>query len=214
MSRILRAITHAERPLRRLLLETPLLGTEPRLPEQMVCCPQCGRSAKHAARAISARCPFCAAHLPLEHARITGKSTGRITTLGTVHITKRGAARGSIECGMLIVEGRIDGDAAVHGTAVVEHEAHFAGKLKAHSLTIQMGAEFSGAIDISRPAYETAPIDPAIEHAIEPISPEPIVKRRRNIHSRLQEAAVETSIGTTKTQLNTATLNENQRSVG
>jgi len=113
-------------------------------------------------------------------------TTGRITTLGTVHITKKGIAHGSIECGTLTVEGRIDGEAVVRGRATVHTKAALVGELKAHSLLVEDGAEFDAMIDIGKPSYQEEPIDPETDSA-DPSPPEPIVKRTGALSSMLDK---------------------------
>jgi len=188
MSQFIRAITHAERPIRRLLLDAPKRGLDPRLPAQMVRCPECGRTSKHARKAISARCPSCAAHLPLEHARLTGLTTGRITTLGTVHITKKGTAHGSIECSSLTVEGRVEGEAVVRGEAVLVEKASLSGRLKAYSLAVDEGALLDAFVEIGRPSVEEEPLDSDLG-TVQTVASEPMMTRKEGAASMLERAA-------------------------
>lgn len=108
--------------------------------------------------------------------------------MGTVHITKKGTAHGSVECSSLTVEGRVEGEAVVRGEAVVVEKASFSGRLKAYSLAVDEGALLDAFVEIGRPSIEEEPLDSDLS-MVQTVAAEPIVTRKEGAASMLERAA-------------------------
>lgn len=144
------------------------------LPTRVVACPSCESDVTVAERAMNARCPSCGEGLHLQDAIIVGRSVGPLKTLGNVHVTRKGAVRGSVDCEHLLVEGKLAGDITVKETAAIRKKAKVKANITANRVSIEKGATFSGELRIGKMRVETVqetkselstgnPIEPASE---------------------------------------------------
>jgi cytoskeletal protein CcmA (bactofilin family) len=94
--------------------------------------------------------------------RVDGQIDGSLTTKGKALIGKSGQLKAEIRAGMLVVEGRINGNITAERVQI-EASAQVQGDLNAGKLTINEGATFSGKIQIAPDALkESARTDTAV----------------------------------------------------
>jgi hypothetical protein len=118
------------------------------LPTRRLLCPDCRHSFDAAKRAMTVRCPRCGAHLHAGDIIASRLPLANLSTLGEVKIVRRGAVRGSVECGSLLVEGELCGEVNVRGRARIEPRARVTGVMRATSLVVASGARMNAHVEI------------------------------------------------------------------
>lgn len=126
---------------------------------QTIVCLHCGKPQEVGRKAMSITCKFCNKSLKLGDIPFDKYEARRtIETLGTVTIEKRGnvVVTDKINCGGVIVRGRVKGDIRSTGTVLVGPEAEIKGNVTAPAIAVGAGAILEGKFDIGR---KTSPDD-------------------------------------------------------
>lgn len=122
------------------------------LPEDRatVVCLYCNRAQEIGRRALSLTCKFCNKSLRLEDLRFKEYQARRvIETCGFVTIEKKGnVIADRVNCGGLIVRGKLKGNVTCRGPVRVGPEAEIKGNLTAPAVEIGAGAILEGHYDI------------------------------------------------------------------
>lgn len=113
-------------------------------------CLYCDKPQEVGRRAMSVTCKFCNKLLKLEDLRFQAYQARRvIDTCGVVTIEKKGqVVADSINCGGLIVRGKVKGDIKSRGPVLVGPEAEVRGNVTAPSLAVGAGAVLEGRYEI------------------------------------------------------------------
>ena len=113
---------------------------------QSISCLFCGKPQEVGRRAMSITCKFCHKSLKLEDISIKSYEARRhIATCGVVTIEKKGnAVADKIQCGGLIVRGKIKGLIESHGPILVGPDAEVKGDVTAPSIAVGAGAILEG----------------------------------------------------------------------
>jgi hypothetical protein len=111
-----------------------------------IVCLHCGQSQEVGRRAMSVTCKFCHKSLKLEDIRIKDYQARRtIETVGVVTIEKKGnVISDKIQCGGLIVRGKIKGHIVSRGPVLIGPEAEIKGDVTAPSIAVGAGAILEG----------------------------------------------------------------------
>jgi hypothetical protein len=122
---------------------------------QTVVCLFCNRPQEVGRKAISMTCKHCNRSLRLEDLRFKDYNARRvIETCGIVTIEKKGnVIADRINCGGLIVRGKVKGEVQSRGPVLVGPEAEIKGDVSAPTIAIGAGAILEGRYSIG----ETAP---------------------------------------------------------
>jgi hypothetical protein len=125
-----------------------------------VTCLYCGKPQEVGRRAMSITCKFCNRSLKLEDIRFKEYQARRaIETCGIVTIEKKGnVVADRIQCGGLIVRGRVKGAVHSRGPVLVGPEAEIQGDVIAPALAVGAGAVLKGHFEIG---LKTDPDSPA-----------------------------------------------------
>lgn len=135
--------------MRRSSASESLLKTA--LPTRDATCPHCGRTFTAALKAVQLRCPGCQKPLQFQDAEITRPTQMNLATLGGVHVTRKGALTGRIDCGSLNVSGSATGTIRVRGCAAIDAAGAVAGTLHADKLSIAPGGRLRGQLLLNQP---------------------------------------------------------------
>ena len=93
----------------------------------------------------------------VEHSlRVDGTHVGDIQTSDTVIIGKEGYVEGNVKAKVLILGGRMKGNADSKDKVVLESKAEFQGEIKTNKLVIDEGATFDGKCSMKGNAGTTA----------------------------------------------------------
>ncbi len=113
---------------------------------QTILCLFCGKSQEVGRRAMSITCRFCHKPLKLDDIAIkTYEARRHIATCGVVTIEKKGnAVADRIQCGGLIVRGKIKGKIESSGPILIGPDAEVKGDVTAPSLAVGAGAVLHG----------------------------------------------------------------------
>jgi len=113
---------------------------------QTITCLFCGKPQEVGRRAMSITCKFCHKSLKLEDIAIkTYEARRHIATCGVVTIEKKGnAVADKIQCGGLIVRGKVKGTIESHGPILIGPDAEVKGDVTAPSLAVGAGAVLEG----------------------------------------------------------------------
>ena len=111
-----------------------------------ITCLYCEKSQEVGRRALSVTCKFCHKPLKLEDLRFDAYQARRvIDTCGIVTVEKKGnVVADQINCGGLIIRGKVKGEIKSRGPVLVGPEAEVRGNVTAPSLAIGAGAILAG----------------------------------------------------------------------
>ena len=117
---------------------------------QTIVCLYCERPQEVGRKAMSVTCRFCHKSLRLEDLRFKEYQARRvIDTCGIVTVEKKGnVVADKINCGGLIVRGKIKGTIISRGPVLVGPEAEIRGDVTAPTLAVGSGAILEGNYDI------------------------------------------------------------------
>ena len=113
---------------------------------QTITCLFCGKPQEVGRRAMSITCKFCHKSLKLEDIAIkTYEARRHIATCGVVTIEKKGnAVADKIQCGGLIVRGKVKGTIDSHGPILIGPDAEVKGDVTAPAIAVGAGAVLEG----------------------------------------------------------------------
>lgn len=117
-----------------------------------IVCLHCNKAQDVGRKAMSVTCKFCHKSLKLEDIRIKEYQARRtIETVGTVTIEKKGnVISDKIQCGGLVVRGKVKGHIHSRGPVLVGPEAEIKGDVKAPTIAVGAGAILEGNYAIGR----------------------------------------------------------------
>lgn len=125
-----------------------------------IVCLYCNRPQEVGRKAMSITCKFCNKSLKLQDIAFKAYESRRvIDTCGTVTIEKKGNVNvvDKINCGGLIVRGKLKGTIVSRGTVFVGPEAEIKGDVTAPTLAVGAGAILEGRYDIGPKAIQPPP---------------------------------------------------------
>ena len=117
-----------------------------------ITCLYCEKPQDVGRRALSITCKFCNKSLKLEDIRFKEYQARRaIETCGIVTIEKKGnVIADRVQCGGLIVRGKLKGEVISRGPVLVGPEAEIKGDVSAPTLAVGAGAILAGRYEIGR----------------------------------------------------------------
>ncbi|TVQ55272.1 MAG: polymer-forming cytoskeletal protein [Phycisphaerales bacterium] len=118
----------------------------PVFPSRQLRCPYCEGAFEASRKALTLKCPHCANRIEFRDVVVTRSITENISTMGVVHVNRKGSLRGVIDCGELIVQGRLAGTVEVRGLAQLDQLSIVTGHLHAEAVRILPGARFEGEL--------------------------------------------------------------------
>lgn len=133
-------------PVRRDVLMRP---PQPAATRQ-VWCPQCEHVFDVSVRAMSVRCPTCAAAIEPGDLQLTASIHGDVKVIGQVLIPASMELRGRLLCVQLVSEGRFAGRARVGGRIELRPGSETHAELAAAGLRVERGARLRGRAAIGR----------------------------------------------------------------
>ena len=118
-----------------------------------IICLYCEKAQEVGRRALSVTCRYCSKSLRVEDMRFAAYQARRvIDTCGIVTIEKKGhVVADKVNCGGLIVRGKIKADIRSRGPVLIGPEAEIRGSIKAPSIAIGAGAILDGYYKIGTP---------------------------------------------------------------
>ena len=124
-----------------------------------IVCLYCNRPQDVGRKAMSVTCKYCHKSLRLEDMRFKEYQARRvIDTCGVVTVEKKGnVVADKINCGGLIVRGKVKGTIVSRGPVLVGPEAEIRGDVTAPTLAVGAGAILEGKYDIGPKALEPPP---------------------------------------------------------
>lgn len=146
----------------------------PVFPSRHLRCPYCEGAFEASRKALTLKCPHCANRIEFRDVLITRSVTENISTMGVVHINRKGSLRGTIDCGELIVQGRLAGTIEVRGLAQLDQRSIVTGHLHAEAVRVLPGARFEGELVMGPipPRESTGPQTPRGETVVRPTAPD------------------------------------------
>jgi hypothetical protein len=128
---------------------------------QVIVCLYCNKPQEVGRRTMSMTCKFCHKSLKLEDQRFDKYEARRaIETVGMVTVEKKGnVVTDRINCGGLIVRGKVKGNVTSRGPVLVGPEAEIKGDVTAPSLAVGLGATLEGKYNINPQATAPTPVD-------------------------------------------------------
>jgi predicted acyltransferase (DUF342 family) len=122
-----------------------------------IICLHCDKPQEVSRKAMSVTCKFCHKPLKLEDIGITKYEARRvIETVGVVTVEKKGnVVTDRINCGGLVVRGKVKGSVHSRGPVLVGPEAEIKGDVKAPSIAVGAGAILDGNYEIGKTKTET-----------------------------------------------------------
>jgi hypothetical protein len=121
---------------------------------QTIVCLHCGKSQQIGKKAMSVTCKFCHKSLKLEDIAFKQYESRRvIETCGVVTVEKKAnvTAVERVNCGGLVVRGKLKGNVISRGPVLVGPEAEIKGDVKAPTLAVGAGAILQGNYQIGQP---------------------------------------------------------------
>ena len=118
---------------------------------QTITCLHCEKQQEVGRKAMSITCKFCSKSLKLEDIPLNKYEARRtIETVGTVTVDKKGnvVVTDKINCGGLIVRGKVKGNVKSRGPVFVGPEAEIKGDVTAPTLAVGLGATLNGKYNI------------------------------------------------------------------
>ena len=124
-----------------------------------IVCLYCNRPQDVGRKALSVTCKYCHKSLRLEDIRFKEYQARRvIDTCGVVTVEKKGnVVADKINCGGLIVRGKLKGTVVSRGPVLVGPEAEIRGDITAPTLAVGAGAILEGKYDIGPKSLEPPP---------------------------------------------------------
>ncbi len=124
-----------------------------------IVCLYCNKSQEVGRKAMSVTCKFCHKSLKLEDIRYDKYEARRnIDTCGIVTVDKKGnVVADKINCGGLVVRGKIKGTIVSRGPVLVGPEAEIKGDVSAPTLAVGAGAILEGKYVIGPQALGSPP---------------------------------------------------------
>jgi hypothetical protein len=124
-----------------------------------IVCLYCNKSQEVGRKAMSVTCKFCHKSLKLEDIRYDKYEARRnIDTCGIVTVDKKGnVVADKINCGGLVVRGKIKATIVSRGPVMVGPEAEIKGDVSAPTLAVGAGAILDGKYVIGPQAVPSAP---------------------------------------------------------
>lgn len=121
-----------------------------------ITCLYCEKPQEVGRRALSITCKHCNKSLKLEDVRYKDYTARRaIETCGIVTIEKKGnVVSDRVQCGGLIVRGKLKGHVVSRGPVLVGPEAEIKGDVRAPALAVGAGAILEGNYAIGNPIVE------------------------------------------------------------
>ncbi len=118
----------------------------------MITCLYCEKSQEVGRRAMSVTCKFCHKSLKLEDIRLKDYTARRtIETCGVVTVEKKAnVITDRVQCGGLIVRGKVKGQVLSRGPVLVGPEAEIVGDVTAPALAVGAGAILKGKYEIGK----------------------------------------------------------------
>ena len=119
---------------------------------QTIVCLYCNKSQEVGRKAISVTCKFCYKPLKLKDEVVKAYEARRsVDTVGMVTIEKKGnLVADKINCGGLIVRGKIRGNVLSRGPVLVGPEAEMKGDVTAPTIAVGAGATLEGKYAIGQ----------------------------------------------------------------
>ncbi|MFM1561642.1 MAG: polymer-forming cytoskeletal protein [Roseibacillus sp.] len=87
---------------------------------------------------------------------VDGKIEGKISSLGSLTIGEPAKIKAEINCGSVIVHGKVQGNITVKDRVEIRSKAEVIGNIKANALVMEAGAIFVGASTIGTPKNRPA----------------------------------------------------------
>ena len=117
-----------------------------------ITCLHCDKQQEVGRKAMSITCKFCSKALKLEDIPIKDYQARRvIETVGVVTVEKKGSAiTDRINCGGLIVRGKVKGNVKSRGPVFVGPEAEIKGDVIAPAIAVGAGAILEGRYEIGK----------------------------------------------------------------
>ncbi len=117
-----------------------------------ITCLHCEKPQEVGRKAMSITCKFCSKALKLEDVPIKDYQARRvIETVGVVTVEKKGSAiTDRINCGGLIVRGKVKGNIKSRGPVFVGPEAEIKGDVVAPAIAVGAGAILEGRYEIGK----------------------------------------------------------------
>ncbi|MGB7160710.1 MAG: polymer-forming cytoskeletal protein [Tepidisphaeraceae bacterium] len=117
-----------------------------------IACLHCDKQQEVGRKAMSITCKFCSKPLKLEDIPIKDYQARRvIETVGVVTVEKKGSAiTDRINCGGLIVRGKVKGNIKSRGPVFVGPEAEIKGDIVAPAIAVGAGAILEGRYEIGK----------------------------------------------------------------
>jgi len=130
-----------------------------------IVCLHCDKSQEVGRRALSITCKYCSKSLKLEDLRFKEYQARRaIETCGIVTVEKKGnVVSDKVQCGGLIVRGKLKGEVVSRGPVLVGPEAEIKGNVTAPAVAVGAGAILEGHYKVgpkSRAESQTPPSKP------------------------------------------------------
>ena len=122
-----------------------------------VICFHCGKPQEVGRKAMSITCKHCHKPLKLEDERIADYRARRsVETCGIVTVEKKGyvVVTDRIQCGGIVVRGKVKGSIISRGPVLVGPEAEIRGDVSAPSLAVGAGAVLEGHYSIGPQAMD------------------------------------------------------------
>jgi cytoskeletal protein CcmA (bactofilin family) len=115
-----------------------------------IVCLYCDREQEVSRRALTVTCKHCSKSLRLEDLKFKGYEARRtIDTCGTVTVEKKGnVVSDRVNCGGLVVRGKLKGLVRSRGSVVIEGDAELKGDITAVSLRVEAGATLEGQLEV------------------------------------------------------------------
>jgi len=127
---------------------------------QTVTCLYCEKPQEVGRKAMSMTCKYCSKSLKLEDIPLNKYEARRtIETVGTVTVDKKGnvVVTDKINCGGLIVRGKVKGNVKSRGPVFVGPEAEIKGDVIAPAIAVGAGAILEGKYEIGKLPEEFNP---------------------------------------------------------
>jgi hypothetical protein len=127
---------------------------------QVVVCLYCARPQEVGRKTLSMTCKFCNKSLRLEDIRFKEYQARRsIETCGIVTVEKKGnVITERIQCGGLVVRGKVKGNVQSRGPVLVSPEAEIRGDITAPTLAVGAGAILEGRYNIGPEPAKNPPM--------------------------------------------------------
>jgi hypothetical protein len=140
-------------------MTTPDPNLQPGDDRIMIVCLHCEKPQPVSRRAISVTCKYCSKNLRIEDIRVKDYTARRaIETVGVITIEKKGQVLSdTIQCGGLIVRGKLKGEITCRGPVLVGPEAEIKGNVTAPRLAVGAGAVLEGRYKIGMTAPHPNP---------------------------------------------------------